>query len=499
MSRKEVPRAGLVQAALAGKITNQEGARALRVSVRQFKRLKARVRAEGVRGLLHRARGQPSRRRLPPALRDKIVALMTSTYEGFNDAHLTEKLQEQHALPVSRATVRRVRLALGRPARRRRRAPQHRARRERAPAMGLLVQLDASPFAWLEDRGPAATLHGLIDDATSRPLALWFRPTEDLHGYLTVLAQTCRAYGLPVTLYGDRLNLFQRNDAHWTLDEQLRGRQDPTHFGQILEELGIGFIAAQSPQAKGRIERLWGTLQDRLVSELRLRGISTIADANAFLPAFLADFAPRFSRAPTTPAAAWRPAPRDLDRVLSCRYHRIVAHDNTVHIGPRWVQIPPGPGARSYARCQVEVRELLDGRLLVFYQATLLATQPSPGPNFALAPRARPGEARERRRREQRQRRTALVRAVEALTQVARATPSSRALAPDSGPPTTRDALCASRTRDLEGGRDRGTSANRTARASRDATTPTPPRWRPPLTHPWKKPITRRGRELQRT
>src|SRR5213594_4209891 len=146
-SRKEVPRAGLVKAALAGKITNQEGARALRLTVRQFKRLKARVRRQGLRGLVHRHRGQPSPRRLPAALRTQIVTLMTTTYTGFNDVHLTEKLQQLYALPVSRATVRRIRRALGRPPQRPRRAPQHRSR-PRAPAMGQLVQLDASPFAW---------------------------------------------------------------------------------------------------------------------------------------------------------------------------------------------------------------------------------------------------------------------------------------------------------------------------------------------------------------
>lgn len=349
MSRKEVSRAGLVQAALAGKITKVEGARALRLSVRQFKRLKARLRASGVRGLLHRSRGQPSPRRLAAELRTQVVTLMTTIYEGFNDVHLTEKLQEQHALPISRATVRRLRRSLGLPACRRRRTPKHRSRRERAPALGQLVQLDASPFGWLEDRGPAATLHGLIDDATSIPLALWFRPTEDLHGYLTVLGQTCRRYGVPVTLYGDRLNIFRRNDRHWTLEEQLRGQQDPTHFGRGLAELGIGFIAAQSPQAKGRIERLWQTLQDRLVSELRIRGLRTLEAANAFLPAFLADFGPRFARAPASLTPAWRPAPGDLDRVLSCRYSRRVARDNTVRLGPRIIQIPPGPGGRSYA------------------------------------------------------------------------------------------------------------------------------------------------------
>src|SRR5215510_9610757 len=204
MSRKEVPRAGLVKAALASKITNQEGARALHLSVRQFQRLKVRWRLDGMRGLVHRGRGQPSWRRCPAAVRAEIARLMTTTYEGFNDVHLTEKLQQVHALPVSRATVRRLRLALGRLSPRRRRAPHHRSRRLRAPAMGQLVQLDASPFAWFEDRGPQAALHGAIDDAPSIPRALWFRPTEDLHGHTTVLGQTCREYGVPVTLYGDR-------------------------------------------------------------------------------------------------------------------------------------------------------------------------------------------------------------------------------------------------------------------------------------------------------
>jgi hypothetical protein len=143
MSGKEVPRAGLVKAALAGRITNAEGARALQLSVRQFLRLKQRVRAEGMRGLLHRSRGRPSRHRVAPRLVEQVVALMTTTYEGFNDVHLTEKLQERHALPISRATVRRLRVARGRPPRRRRRPPKHRRRRERAPALGQLVQLDA--------------------------------------------------------------------------------------------------------------------------------------------------------------------------------------------------------------------------------------------------------------------------------------------------------------------------------------------------------------------
>lgn len=424
MSRKEVPRAGLVKAALAGKITNADGARALRLTVRQFRRLKQRLRADGVPGLLHRSRGRPSPRRVAPALVEQIVTLMTTTYEGFNDVHLTEKLQERHALPVSRATVRRLRRALGRPSTRRRRAPQHRRRRARMPAAGQLVQLDASPFAWFGVGGPEASLHGLIDDATSEPLALWFRPTEDLHGYLTVLGQVCRTVGVPVTLYGDRLNVFVRNDRHWTLDEELAGQQAPTHFGRVLADLGVGFIEAQSPQAKGRIERLWGTLQDRLVSELRLRGLTTLEAGNAFVPEFLEDFRRRFARAPAEPTAAWRPPPRDLARVLSCRYARVVARDNTVAIPGRWAQIPPGPHGRSYAGCRVEVRELLDGRLLVFYQSVLLVTQAAPSEAFTLKPRAHPSVDRRRGPRPPPPRTPELPRAAFAPTATTKSRPS---------------------------------------------------------------------------
>lgn len=435
MSRKEVLRAGLVKAAIAGKITNAEGAGGLHLSVRQFRRLKRRLEADGVPGLLHRSRGRPSTRRLAAAVVAQIRHLMTTMYTGFNDVHLTEKLQERHALPVSRATVRRLRRALGLAPTRRRRAPRHRSRRERAPAVGQLAQLDASQFAWLGDRGPQATLHGLIDDATSTPLALWFRPAEDLHGYFTVLGEVCRTFGVPVTLYGDRLNIFTRNDPHWSLEEQLAGTRDPTHFGRALADLGIGFIEAQSPQAKGRIERLWGTLQDRLVSELRVRGIATLEDANAFLPEFLADFRRRFSRPPTTPLAAWRPAPRDLDRVLSCRYARVVARDNTIRIAGRWAQIPPGPHARSYAGCRVDVRELLDGRLLVFYQGVLLATQPAPPGPFVLKPRAHPAHDRAITQR-QRQAHTRELR--RAISTLARAVRLSRADDESPAPRPTR-------------------------------------------------------------
>lgn len=398
MRGKEAPRPGILKALRDDRITNQQAADALHLSVRQVQRLKGRYAAEGPRGLVHRGRGQPSARRLADPVREQIRALMQTTYAGFNDVHLSEKLREVHQLGVSRATVQRLRRAEGYPATRRRRPPRHRHRRPRRAQAGSLVPVDGSPFAWLETRGPLLTLLGAIDDATGAVLALHFRPAEDLHGYTTLFREVFTRHGLPVAIYGDRLNVFVRNDAHWTLEEELQGGQHPTHLGCMLRDLGVGYIAAQSPQAKGRVERLWQTLQDRLVSELRLRGIATAEAANAFLPVFIADFNRRFTVAPADSAAAWRRPPADLDRILSCRYTAVVARDYTLTLGPRWLQLPAAVAAAAYPGRRLELRELLDGRLLALADGVLLATQPSPGAAFILRPRRAPQQARRPRR-----------------------------------------------------------------------------------------------------
>ena len=390
MSKKEVPRAGLIKAVLGGRISTAQGATGLGLSVRQMQRLKRRYQAEGLRGLVHKGRGQPSARRLPPEMRDRIGDLLRTTYAGFNDCHFCEKLQalEDPRLHVSRASVRRIRRALDLPSTRRRRPRQAHHRRVPAAAMGSMIQVDASLFAWLQDRGPMLSLVGAIDDATGAIVGLTFRPSEDLHGYAEVFRQVFTRYGLPVSVYGDGTNILVRNDAHWTLEEELHGAQSPTHLGVLLRELSIGYIQARSPQAKGRIERLWETLQDRLVSELRLRGLATLAAANAYLPDFIATFNARFAR-PAQAPAVWRRPPPDLDLLLGCRYERVVARDHSVRVGSRIILIPPQPNGRSWAGYRVDVRELLGGDLVVLYHDLPLARQAHPGP-FTLRPRRAP-------------------------------------------------------------------------------------------------------------
>ena len=254
-----------------------------------------------------------------------------------------------------------------------------------------MIQIDGSPFAWLEERGPSCSLLGAVDDATTEILALHFRPAEDVHGYMTLFRDVFTHHGLPLAVYGDRLNILVRNDPHWSLEEQLAGTQFPTHIGRLLQALGVGYIAAHSPQAQGRIERLWETLQDRLVSELRLRRIATVEAAQAYLPTFIADYNRRFGKPPATAAAVWRRPPPDLPLLLGCRYHRHVARDNTVQVGPRWVQLR---GRRSYAGVRVEVRELLDGRLLALHDGVIRGTTPALGGPFILKPRRAPSADR---------------------------------------------------------------------------------------------------------
>lgn len=393
MGQRDARRLGVIQAATEGKLTNREGAAALGISRSQFKRLRRHVREQGARGVLHGNRGRVSPRRLADALRDTVVELLTGAVK-LNDHHIADLLRAQ-ALDVSPASVRRIRQERKLPPKRRRRGPKHRRRRERKARRGAMVLIDGSPFQWFDPTGPLWTLLGAIDDATSEILALILRPTEDLHGYMTLMRELITRHGVPREMYGDRSGILIRSDDHWSLEEELAGKQDPTHFGRMLEALGVHFIAATSPQAKGRIERLWATLQDRLAAELHLLGHTTVEAAQAYLPHFIAEHNARRSCAPAETVSDFRPAPRDLDRLLACTYQRVVARDNTIRVAGRWVQIAPGPAGRSFHKARVEVRELVDGRMLVLHpKHGLIAEQPSPAADFTLTNRRGPRASR---------------------------------------------------------------------------------------------------------
>jgi transposase len=389
MSTKEVPRPGLFRALVTQKLTVAQVALALKLTIRQVRRLLARYRTGGAAALVHRSRGRPSKRRLPKEVRAKVLHLIQTTYQGLSDCHLTEKLTEVEGLSLCRESVRRLRESLKLAPQRRRRPPRHHQRRIPEARLGAMIQVDGSPFDWLQGRGPMMSLLGGVDDASSRFTGLIFRPHEDLHGYASVFHQTFTRYGLPGAFYGDRTGILHRNDAHWSLEEELQGSQFPTQLGSALHELGIGYIAAHSPQAKGRVENRWGTLQDRLTSELRLRDIDTLEGANLYLPEFSEDFDRRFAHPPREAPSAFRSCSAcQIELALCCRYTRQVARDNTVSLAGRWVQIPPGPHKRSYAGSTVELRELLSGKLLVRQGGRVLAVQEAPPGPFTLAPRS---------------------------------------------------------------------------------------------------------------
>ncbi|MEK7216510.1 MAG: ISNCY family transposase, partial [Chloroflexota bacterium] len=338
-------------------------------------------RRDGAAALAHGNRGRPPAHSLPEGLRTAVLDFAQGTYRGCNDSHLVELLAEREALSVSRATFQRWRSAAGLKSPRKRRPPKHRSRRERMPQPGLLLQWDASLHAWLGERGPRFTLVGAIDDATGEVLAVTFRWHEDAQGYLLVLRTILSTKGIPVAIYRDRHGIFeQTGEPRWTLEEELAGQRVPTQVGRALAELGIGSIPASSPQAKGRIERLWGTFQDRLVQELRLAGAATMEEAEALLPSFLVRFNRRFMVPAVDPTAAYRPLPASVavDAVCCLAYERTVAADNTISFGGQQWQLQPTAGRVSYVRVTVIVREHLDGSITVSYQGVTIATRLAP-------------------------------------------------------------------------------------------------------------------------
>ena len=379
MSQRQLQRWHVMGLVEGGKITLGEAGKKIGVSYRQAKRIKRALRVKGIKGILHGNTGRTPWNRTADWIRQKVLEFSKELYRDFNDMHFTEKLSEDQEIELSRETVRKLRRRAGIEPKRRRRAPGHRKRRERKAQEGAMVLWDGSPHHWLGSDQPACCLMAAIDDATGKVLVARFFPFEGSSGYLWLLREVVKRYGIPLVMYHDRHGSLHRNDSHWSLEEQLAGRQEPTQVGLALEALGIESIAALSPQAKGRIERLFGTLQDRLIAELGLEGVQNLQEANRFLKFFIPRFNRRFAVCPRESEKAWRKAPPDLDldRMISFRYRSVVGNDNSVRIGGLILDLPPGPHRRSYAKAHVEVRQLLDGSWKVYYQDQLIAKHPS--------------------------------------------------------------------------------------------------------------------------
>lgn len=369
MTTKELRRVKVIENAVMGRIGVVEAARLLDLSTRQVKRLKRRFEADCVEWVRHGNRGRPKPWALAEAMRNRIVALAGGKYAGFNDSHLTEKLAEEEQIEVSRETVRRILRRAGMSSPQKRRAPKYRSRRERKPRLGMMVLTDASREDWLEGRGPVLTLIGYQDDATSRVLAARFQEEgEDTVGYLRQLRAMVEGHGVPMSLYRDQHGTFQRNDKHWSEQEELAGRQSPTQLGRVLEELGIESIRALSAQGKGRIERLWKTFQDRLKSELRLAKAGTVEQANEVLERFVEDYNRRFAVEAKQAASDLRKLSRKLnwDRLFSLKYERVVGKDHVIEFGALSIQLPAKKGKFGYAKARVEISHQLNGELHVW-------------------------------------------------------------------------------------------------------------------------------------
>lgn len=362
MSVQELRRVQVIRQTMEKKLTQVEAGVLLGLTSRHIRRLIERVAQEGDQGVAHRGRGRPSNRRIPEPVKAKALRLYAQRYGDFGPTLAAEKLAEHHGLTLSDETLRSWLLEQAVTHFRRRKRP-HRAWRERKPQVGALLQLDGSHHDWFEGRGPRCVLMAYIDDASSRVFARFYEyegtlPAMDsFHRYI-------RQYGIPLAVYADKHTTYH-SPASPTVEEQLAGTTPTSQFGRALGELGVELIAAHSPQAKGRVERLFKTLPDRLVKELRLAGIATIEAANRFLDEWLPSYNRRFTVQPAQATDLHRPRPahRELDRRLCIKTTRGLRRDWTVAHHGQLYQV------RTNVRAaHVMVEERVDGTMRITHQ-----------------------------------------------------------------------------------------------------------------------------------
>ncbi|PRE64632.1 integrase [Burkholderia multivorans] len=358
MSMRELDRLKVVEAVVEGRLMPWRAAERLGVSRRQIERLVARYRASGPVGLVSQRRGRPSNHQLPEDLAHRALSMIRERYADFGPTLACEKLWECHGLQLSKETVRRLMTEAGLWIPRRQRPPKVYQPRARRACLGELIQIDGSEHRWFENRAPQCTLLVYVDDATSRLMMLHFTATESTFSYSEATRAYLERYGKPVAFYSDKASVFRSTNASKT-------GSNVTHFGRAMYELNIDTFCANSSPAKGRVERAHLTLQDRLVKELRLRGISTVADANAYAPSFIATYNARFAKPPKSDFNAHRPLrdDEDLDQLLTWRETRRVSKSLTVLYDRVLYLLADTPMNRTLIHRYIDVWEYPDGRI----------------------------------------------------------------------------------------------------------------------------------------
>ncbi len=365
-SVEELKRLHVIRKVLERVIKQVRAAEVLDLSCRQVRRLSKRVQGEGDRGIIHRSRGKASNRRIDEKVKVWVIKLYQERYKGFGPTLAAEKLWEGQRIQVSDETLRGWLIESGDWKKRRKRGG-HRQWRERKEHCGEMVQMDGSHHDWLEGRGPACVLMGYIDDATGRGFGRFYE-YEGTQPAMDSFRSYIQRYGIPLVVYLDKHTTYQSNGKP-TLEEELAGIEPLSEFERVLKELGVEVIHAHSPQAKGRVERFFGTLQDRLVKEMRLRGIGSIEEANAFLEEYWPEFNRRFAVEPKAKGDLHRPVPRGgkLEDVFCIKVKRSLRNDFTVAYNRRLYQVED-----SIRASQVIVYEGLDGSLRLKHKGRLL-------------------------------------------------------------------------------------------------------------------------------
>ena len=373
MTPKEQTRLKILNSLLVEHMTLDQAATLMGVSPRHTRRILAAYQEKGVAAVAHGLRGRRPANATPEPVATAVVHLAHTRYSGTNHTHLSELLSERDGIDIGRTTLRRILVNAGLSSPRRRRQPKHRVRRQRMPRQGMLIQMDGSHHPWLGDRILPFTLLIAVDDATGTVVDALFCEKEDAHSYFLLIQRLLQRRGIPLALYTDRHGVFRH-----TPGSGLPGM--PTQFSRAMDELGIQMIFALSPQAKGRVERMAETFQDRLVTELRLAGASSIEEANSVLEQFLPRFNRRFRVPPQYPEPAFRPLDPELclEQILCSKHRRKVAKDNTVRFQLHTLQLLPGRERPSYAGVAVEVLERLDGGLSVRHEGRIIASQEAP-------------------------------------------------------------------------------------------------------------------------